>query len=94
MQSKLSDLVDNLSEINNRGCKKCEERKKIRSEWKFLGFEDNILKYKCKKCNDTSAKSVNDLNKKFPRTCKFCNGDRNKFVLLLRKRCLSLWVYG
>ena len=27
MQSKLSDLVDNLSEINNKDCKTCMERK-------------------------------------------------------------------
>ena len=30
MQSKLSDLAYNLSEINNKDCKKCMERKKIR----------------------------------------------------------------
>ena len=28
MQSKLSDLVDNLSEINEKECLKCMERKK------------------------------------------------------------------
>ena len=27
MQSKLSDLVDNLSEINNKNCKTCMEKK-------------------------------------------------------------------
>ena len=31
MQSKLSDLVDNLSEINNKDCKTCMERKNIKS---------------------------------------------------------------
>ena len=61
------------------------ERKKIRSEWEFIGLKDNRLKYKCKECNDTSAKSVDDLIKKFPRIYKFCNGNLNKFVLLLRK---------
>ena len=30
-------------------------------------------------------KSVNGLNKKFPNTYDFCNGDINKFTLLLRK---------
>ena len=50
------------------------ERNKIRSERKFIALKDNRLKYKCKKCNDTSAKSVDDLIKKFPRTYKFCNG--------------------
>ena len=29
MQSTLSDLADNLPEINNKDCKKCMERKKI-----------------------------------------------------------------
>ena len=85
MQSKLSDLANNLSEINNKDCKKCIERKKFRSECEFIGLKDNRLNYKCKECNETSAKSINDLIKKFPRTCKFCNGNLNKFVLLLRK---------
>ena len=29
MQSKLSDLIDNLSEINNKECKKCMKTKKL-----------------------------------------------------------------
>ena len=61
------------------------ERKKIRSECEFIGFKDNRLNHKCKECNDKSAKSVDDLKEKFPRTYKFCNGHINKFVLLLRK---------
>ena len=61
------------------------ERKKIKSECEFIGLEDNRLKYKCKECDDTSAKSVDDLIKKFPITFKFCDGNLNKFVLLLRK---------
>ena len=92
MQSKLSDLADNLSEISNKECKKSMERKKIRSECEFIGLK-NRLKYKCKECNDIFANSVDDLKEKFPRTYKFCNDNLNKFVLLLRK-CLSLWVYG
>ena len=56
------------------------ERKKIRSECEFIGLKD-----KCKECNDISAKSIDELIKKFPRTYKFCNGNLNKFVLLLRK---------
>ena len=84
MQTKLSDL-DNLSEINNKDGKKCMERNKIKSECEFIGLKDNRLKYKCKKCNDISANSVDDLKEKFLRTYKFCNGNLNKFVLLLRK---------
>ena len=85
MQNKLSDLVDNLSEINNKDCKKCMERKKNKSECEFIRFKYYRLNYKCKECNDTPAKSVDDLTEKFPRTCKVCNGDHNKFVFLLRK---------
>ena len=85
MQSKLSDLADNLSKINNKDCKKCMERKKIRSECEFIGLKNNGLNCKCKECNETSPKSLNDLIEKFPRTYKFCNDDLNKFVFLLRK---------
>ena len=68
MQNKLSDLSDNLSEINNKDCIKCRERKKINSECEFIGLKDNRLKYKCRECNDISAKSVDDLIEKFPIT--------------------------
>ena len=85
MQSKLSDLVDNLSEINNKDCKTCMERKNIKSEFKFIGFKTNRLNYRCKECKETSTKSINELIEKFPRMYQFCNGDLNKFVLLLRK---------
>ena len=85
MQSKLSDLVDNLSEINNKDCKTCTERKNIISECEFIGFKNDRLNYRCKKCNGTSNKSVNDLIEKFPNIYQFCNGDINKLVLLLRK---------
>ena len=44
MQRKLSGLAANLSEINNKDCKKCMERKKIRSECEFIGLKDNRLK--------------------------------------------------
>ena len=64
MQNKLLDLADNLSEINNKDCKKCMERSKVRSECEFI-------RLKCKKCNDISTTSINELIGKFPRTYKF-----------------------
>ena len=85
MSTSLSNLVDNLSEINNKDCKKCMERNKIRSECEFVGIKDNRLKYECKKRDDISAKSVNELIEKFPDAYQFCNKDLNKFALLLRK---------
>ena len=61
------------------------ERENIKSECEFIGLKNNRLNYRCKECNGTSNKSINDLIEKFPRMHKFCNGDLNKFVLLLRK---------
>ena len=71
MRSKLSDLVDNLSEINNKNCKTCMERKNIKSECEFIGLKNNRLNYRCKECSGTSN----------------CNCGLNKFVFvfLLRK---------
>ena len=71
MPSKLSDLVDNLPEFNNKDCKTCIERKNIKSECEFIGFKNNRLNYRCKERNSTFAKSVNDLIEKFPRMHKF-----------------------
>ena len=72
------------------------ERKNIKSECEFIGFKNNRLNYRCKECNGTSNKSVNDLIEKFPRMHKFCNGDLNKPVLLLIKgvypyECMDSW---
>ena len=39
MSSKLSDLVDNLSEINSKDSKTCKERKNTKSECKFIGLK-------------------------------------------------------
>ena len=89
MTTSLSSLVDNLSKINNKDCKKCMERKKIKSECEFIGLKDNRLKYICRECDDISAKSIDELIKKFSRTYKFCNGALNKFVLLLKKGVYS-----
>ena len=85
MQSKLSNLVDNLSEINDKDCKICMKRKNIKSEYEFIGFKNDRLNNRCKECNETSNKSINELIEKFPNTYQFCNDDLNKFVLLLRK---------
>ena len=76
LTSKLSDLVDNLSEM---------ERKHIKQECEFSGFKKNRLNYRCNECKERSSKSINELIKKFPRMSQFCNGDLNKIVLLFRK---------
>ena len=48
MTSKLSDLVDNLSEIYKKECKGCMERKKIKSLCDFIGLKNNKLYYSVK----------------------------------------------
>ena len=93
MLSKFSDLVDNLSEIYSKKCKD----KNGKSECEFIGFKNDGLHYKCKECGKKCAKSKDGLIKKFPRIYKFCNGDLNKFVLLLRKGVyifMNIWIAG
>ena len=85
MATSLSNLADNLSEINNKNCKKCMERNKIKSECRYIKQKENKLIYKCKKCDDISYKSVNVFIENFPSIYEFCNKNLNKFVLLIRK---------
>ena len=85
MSTSLSSLIDNLSEIHKKECKVCEERRKIKSVCNFIGLENNKLNYKCKECKKRWLMPINGLIKKFPNVYQFCNGDTNKFVLLLRK---------
>ena len=46
---------------------------------------NNRLNYRCKECRTKCTKLINEVNKNFPITYQFYNGDLNKFVLLLRK---------
>ena len=81
-------MPSKLSEILLITCLKLiirMERKTIKSECKFIGFKKNRLNYRCKECNRTSTKSINELIEKLPITYQLCNGDFTKFVLLLRK---------
>ena len=47
MNRPLSDLVDNLSEINKQECIKCKERKNESIDCKHIGYTNNRLIYKC-----------------------------------------------
>ena len=85
MQRKLSNLANNLSEINNKDCKTYAERNNIKWDCEFIGLKNNRLHYRCKECNGTSNKSVNNLTEKFSRMYKFWSDDFDKFVMLLRK---------
>ena len=86
MPRKLSDFVDNLPVFDKKDYKTCIERKNIKSECECIGLKYNRLNNRCKECNGTSNKLINDLIETFSNTYQFCNGNINKFVLLLRKR--------
>ena len=86
MSTSLSELVDNTSGIfNSIECKSCIEKIKINSECCFVGLKNNRLIYKCKECKEEWKRPINELIENFPSVYQFCNGDLNKFVLLLRK---------
>ena len=56
MQTSLSSLVDNLSEVYDKECRKSRERKKIRVNCEFVRFKNGRLNYKCKECKKSCTK--------------------------------------
>ena len=58
MQSSLSSLVDNLSGVYDKECKKCRERKKIKVNCEFVRFKNGRLNYKSKECKKSWKKNV------------------------------------
>ena len=81
MSSSLSSLVDDLSEgLHNKKCRKCK------SCLEYISIEDNKLICKCIDCNKNYKLHFNkDSIKRFANTYDFCDGNINKFILLLRK---------
>ena len=61
MSASISSLVDNLSEIYSKECKRCMERKTIKSICGFIGLKDNKLYYKCREYDKRSLMSINGL---------------------------------
>ena len=80
---KLNGTMERM--FYKKECKKGMERKKVKSEFGFVGVRDNSLEYRCEECREIWRDSINVLINKFPSTYKFYNGDLNKFVLLVRK---------
>ena len=81
MSSSLSELVDNLSEeLHNKKCLNCE------SCLDYIKTKNKKLILKCSNCKQYYEKDFNtELIKKFANTYEPCNGNLNKFILLLRK---------
>ena len=81
MNLTLSSLVDNLSEIYSEKCRD----KNCRFECEFKGDKNKKLSYNCQKCRKEQLKPMNGLIKKKLNAYELCNGDVNKFILLLGK---------
>ena len=85
MMASLSQSIDKVSEID----KKILQIDKKEPENKFIDNMRSIRASLSSLVDNLSEinkkESVNELIKKFPNTCQFCNKDLNKFALLLRK---------
>ena len=85
MSTSLSELVDNMSgkTFNSIECTKCMERKKIKSECCFDKLKNDRSIYRCRERKEKYKIAIKGLIKKFSSIYQFCNGDINKFILLL-----------
>ena len=79
--SSLSSLVNNLSEgLHSDRCTDCK------SCLDNMVFKDYQLIVSCFVCKKNYEKVINKKQiKRFANIYEFCNGDINKFILLLRK---------
>ena len=81
MSTSLSNLVNNLSEeVHNDKCTNCK------SCLDYMATKDEQLIFRCFNCKKNYEKDFNKkLLQRFVNIYEFCNGDLNKFILLLRK---------
>ena len=97
MASSLSNLVNNLSEGNQRiKCKyghddkKCEtcgiKYKYCNYVLEYTNFKDDLIEYKCLCCNKNYQHKFDEkLKERFLNTYKFSNHNNNTFISLLQK---------
>ena len=93
MPTSLSNLASNLSEgLHNDRCIDCK------SCLDYMATKDEQLIFRCFRCKKNYEKNFNeDLIQRFANTYEFCNGDLNKFILLLRKGfyvSMNTWIVG
>ena len=88
MSTSLSNLVSNLSDgLHNDRCIDCK------SCLDYMATKDEQLIFRSFRCKKNYEKNFNkELIQRFANTCEFCNGDLNKFVLLLRN-CVYPYEY-
>ena len=77
----LSKFVDNLSEgLHNNRCAGSK------SSLDYMINKDEKLIFRCFTCERNYEKDFNkELIERFAIIYEFCNGDLNKFILLIRK---------
>ena len=81
MSSSLSNLVDNLYERLHS-----DTRTDFKFYLDYMTTKDEQLIFRCFECKNNYEKDFNKgLIKRFANIYGFCNGDINKFILLLRK---------
>ena len=81
MSTSLSNLVSNLSQGHHTD--RCIDCKFFLN---YMTTKDEQLIFRCFKCKKNYEKNFNkELIQRFGNTYEFCNGDLNKFILLLRK---------
>ena len=81
MSTSVSNLVSKLSEdLHNDRCIDCK------SCLDYMTTKDEQLIFRCVRCKRNCEKNFKEkLIQRFANTYEFCNGDFNKFILLLRK---------
>ena len=83
MNSSLSTLVDNLSEINKCNCEH-ESLKNIKITYRLIN-DKKIVRSSCKTCKSRKGQALSSLISRFPSTFKLCRKSVEKFTLLLKK---------
>ena len=84
MNSALSTLVDNLSEINKCDCEEIED-KDIKIKIKIQkSTGKTIMHTTCKTCNSKQDQLLDTLIENFPSAYKLCNKNTKTFISLLK----------
>ena len=88
INASLSNLVDNLSEINKCNCDS-ESSKNIKVMYRLINKK--IVRTTCKTCKSRKDHLFFGLIKKFPCTFKLRRNNAQKFMISLRK---GVYAYG
>ena len=92
MNASLSNLVDNLSEINKCNCDS-ESLKNIKVTYRLINYK-KIVRTTCKTSKSQKDQLFSGLINKFPCTFKLYRNNAQKFMLLLRKGvyAYNIWI--